>query len=376
MSIPQFLAKLYANKADVLGWKWVPDENVVDDHQNPVAPGAPFAPLQDYVVLRVAEMYLQNTRRLWREYYPVVHAFVAYGDPAAQKSVATIAGPGQLKDLGTENLDRLIGLAYRIGGPLVYDGQDIEMLAGLYAVPAKDGAKLLLDTLGQLSGLVPSLKQAVDLASIFKGGVEGLLGLEGTTLTLGVRDALRAPDAGSGRVARPGFLVAFNAPASSIDAKMLWVKGGRLCHGANPIVASEFKSTDAMLIELHRGPSRARSWATLPSLADHASRFDSVLRETSADELAKKVNELYRQFEATLSRVDDLTDPDKGEIRGLVAGELRTRVEGIRGGGLIEERAFGAGAVNVNLRSFRPSEFAELPPGVTANFRPEGRPVL
>jgi hypothetical protein len=373
--IPEFLARLYANSADVLGWKWVPDDHLIDTSQTVTPPQAPFAAKQDYVVLRVAEMYLQKTRRLWREYYPVVHTFVAYGDPAAQRTVAGIAGPGQLKDLGTENLDRLVGLAYRIAGPIVYDGQDIEMLAGLYAVPAKDGAKVILDTLGQLSSLTPTIKQAVELANIFKGGIEGLLGLSGTTLALGIRDALRTPGAGIGRTARPGFLVAFNAPASSINEQELWIKGGRLCQGPNPIAATEFKSTDAMLFELHRGPSRAPGWARLPELATHAESFDTALRETSSDELPKRINDLYRRFEAQLASSEELTDPDKGIIRGQVADELLMRVKKIRGGGLIEEKSMTP-QQTINVRSFRPSEFLDIPAGVELISRPEGVPVF
>ena len=53
------------------------------------------------------------------------------------------AGPGQLKELGTANLDRLVGLAYRLAGPMVYAGDDLDVLVGLYAVPAQDAAKVL-----------------------------------------------------------------------------------------------------------------------------------------------------------------------------------------------------------------------------------------
>jgi hypothetical protein len=371
--IPEFIAKIYQNQADVLGWTWVPDDHIVDDNFEPVPAIPDFAPKQDYAVLRVAEMYLQQTRRLWREYYPVVHAFVSYGDPAAPRTVSTIAGPGQLKELGTENLDRLIGLAYRIAGPVVYDGQDIEFLAGLYAVPAKDGAKLLLDTLGQLSSLAPAMKQAIDLANIFKGGIEGLLGLGGTRLALGIHDALRISGA---RRARPGFLVAFNAPASSIDPKTLWIRGGRLCQGPNPIAATEFRIADAMLIELHKGSSRAPSWATLPQLASFVEKFDNTLRDAPEADLANRINSLFRQFEATLSRAEDLTEPDKGTIRAESASQLQERVKKIRDGGLIEEKSLGGGTISINPRTFRPSEFSDMTPVSMRANRAEGTPVI
>jgi hypothetical protein len=373
--VPDFLGRLYARNADVLGWKWVPDDHIVDNAGNPLSPEPPFQTRQDYVVLRLSEMYLRTIRRLWREYYPVTHAFVAYGDPAAQREVAMVAGPGQLKDLGSENLDRLIGLAYRLAGPLVYDGQDIEILAGLYAVPAKDGAALLIDTLSQISGLVPALAEATKVAGVLKNGVDGLLGLSGTELKLAVRDSLRPPGAGAGRVAKPGFLVGFNAPAGSIDASQLWIKDGRLFIGANPIAARAFDVTDAMVFELHRGQTRTPGWATLPKLAEHAVQFEAALKNTGAGDLAKRINELYQAFEFDVDASIELTDPDKAAIRSIAADELRRRVGKIRGGGIIETKGFGE-LRPVDPRTFRPSDFAELPAGLPLPSRPAGLPVV
>jgi hypothetical protein len=202
-----------------------------------------------------------------------------------------------------------------------------------------------------------------------------LLGLSGTQLTLGIHDALRAPNAGVGRTARPGFVVAVNAPAASIKEERLWIRSGRLYEGPNPIAATEFKSNDMMLFELHRGPSRAPNWATLPSLAQHSANFDTALRETSTAELAGKINGLFRKFEVELDGIDDLTDPDKAAIRAIVAGELKRRVEVIRGGGLIEEKSVEGPAAQIDPRSFHPVDFADIPEGAKLPSRPEGLSV-
>jgi hypothetical protein len=316
--VPDFITKLFLRQTAVLGWQWVPDDHVVTSDLRPVPVAERFARGDDYVVLRLAEMYLKTTRVLWKESYPLVHSLVAYGDPAVRHSIATIAGPGQLKELGTDNLDRLIGLSYRLAGPIVYDGQDIELLAGLYAVPAKDGAKVLIDTLSQLSGLVPTLKQAADVANIVKGGVEGLLGISGTQLMLGIHDALRAAGAGIGREARPGFIVAINASAASIGPEQLWIRGGRLYQGPKLDAAQPFETNDMMLFELHRGASRASTWATLPGLAAHVAVFDALLKsEAAMPELKTKLNKAFIDFEMDLRTVEDLTNPDKSAIRSL-----------------------------------------------------------
>jgi hypothetical protein len=372
--IPGFLTALFQSNAKVLGWVWVPDKQVVTSENQPIQPQSDFSIGQDYVMLRLAEMYLKKTRVLWKEFYPVVHSFIAYGDPAAQRSIATVAGPGQLKDLGTDDMDRLINLACKLAGPVVYDGQDIELLAGLYAVPAKDGAKLLIDTLSQLSGLVPALKQVTEVAGIVKGGMEGLLGLSGTALTLGIHDALRAPGAGVGRTARPGFIVAINGPADSIDLAKLWIKGGRLFEGPNPIAAKPFESYDMMLFELHRGPSRASTWATLPKLASHVQLFDAALREKPLG--VEKINGLFSDFDADVGLIDDLTMPDKAAIRAVVADDIKARVAKIRGGGLIEMRSVGGTKTQIAMDGFSPRAIPDLPPGAPLPARPEGQALF
>ena len=130
-----------------------------------------------------------------------------------------------------------------------------------------------------------------------------------------------------------------------------------------------------MVFELHRGPTRAPSWATLPRLATHAAEFDAALRNTSAADLARRIDELFRVFEADLDGIADLTDPDKAAIRALAADELRKRVGKIGDGGIIDEKGFGED-LRINPRSFRPSDFAELPMGTPLPSRATGLAVV
>jgi hypothetical protein len=374
--VPDVLVKLFARSAQVLSWQWVPDDHIVDDKLHVVPPAATFAAQQDYVVLRLAEMYLKTIRVLWRERYPVVHAFVAYGDAAAQRGVTTVAGPGQLKDLGTTNLDRLIGLAYRLAGPLVYDGHDLDLLAGLYAVPARDGAKPLLDTLSQLAGVMPGFAQVDAIAGVLKTGMEGLLGIADTELVLGIRDSLKPEGAGQGRIARPGFLVASNAPQAELDPSRLWVREGRLHAGANPVAARPYDAHDMMLFELHRGPSRVNTFATLPVLSERVREFDAILRDAPTGELEAKLGPSYRNFEADLRAITDLTVPDKAAIRALVADDLRKRVKEIRSGGLFETRDVGGRRAEVELRAFSARALPELPPNRPLPARDSDQPLF
>ena len=110
----------------------------------------------------------------------------------------SVVGPAQFGDLATAPADRSVILNQRLAGPAVWRGGDIEVAAGLFAVPKDKAAAALRDTLGQLAGLgIPGLKEAGRIAGIVKGGVEGLIGLDGTKPVLGIKVALADPRGGA-----------------------------------------------------------------------------------------------------------------------------------------------------------------------------------
>src|SRR5207245_1819039 len=106
----------------------------------------------------------------------------------------SIAGPGQLRELGEANLERIVNLSYRIAGPTPFRGDEVKMLCGLYSVPGQDAAKALIDTVGALAGLGGiALGQAPQIAAVVKQGVESVLGLNEATLQLGISDTFFPP---------------------------------------------------------------------------------------------------------------------------------------------------------------------------------------
>jgi hypothetical protein len=355
-----FLKGIFQREGQSLAHFEVLPDHVADNNKNPVELDEAFRVSDDYVVISIAEMFLGKTRVLWREFYPVVHSFVNYGNPQAPKDVASVAGPGQLKDLGTANLDRVIGLAYTLAGPIVYDGQPIELLSGLYAVPAKDGAAILIQTLSQLSGLVPQLGQAVQLAGILKGGAEQLLGLDGTKLTVGLHQTFYTPATAQGLLARPGFVVAAYQPAQQVDPAKMWVIGGRLYYGDDPVSAEPAGKYDYILFQLSKGPSRVPTWATIPALAGHSAKFDEILKTTPPEKVTDELHAEYRRFDSSLRASPDLTKPDQNAIRALVKLDLKERSDAIISGDEFLSRSAGEAPVSTTPKEFRPS-LLEIP---------------
>jgi hypothetical protein len=359
--IGEIIGGLFARDGKSLGHVWIPDGHVLDVNNQVVTFPASYTVEDQYVMVSLAEMFLKRTRVLWREFYPVVHSYITYGNPQAPQNAATVAGPGQLKDLGTANLDKVIPLAFPLAGPIVYDGQNIEALLGLYAVPAKDGAAILINTLSQLSGIVPQLAAATQVAGVLKTGTEQMLGIDGTALKLGLHNSFFPPTGGVGFPARPGFAVAVNKRANEIDVNKLWVVGGRLKIGDNPVSAQAPEEFDYMLIQFYAGPPRVNIWGTIPSLAEHSANFENALK---ADASARRqaLNVAFATFENALDKSRELTRTDKSAVRALVAEDLKKRLGALETGSLFELKSVDEEPVEADPTEFRPAAI-ELPPG-------------
>jgi hypothetical protein len=289
-----------------------------------------FKANNDYVIVRLGSMFLKDSRVLWLKLSPLAHATVDMSSRTVPRSDTAVVGPAQFGDLAAAPGDRTLILNQRLSGPRVWRGGDLNIAAGLFAVPKDQAAATLLDTLGQLAGLgIPGLKEAGQIAEIVKSGVEGLIGLNGTKPVLGVKVALADPQsAAAGTEAAPCVLAGIAAPATEVNFDNLWIRDGRLLLGASAAALQPYERHDHFLIVIERGPPR-EDWRGLPALGPHEAEFDAALRASGVDrkDTETKLNEIFSGFDADLTGEAELTDPDKDRIRGEVIAELNARLE-------------------------------------------------
>ncbi len=307
---------------------------------------------QAYFVIRIAEMYLNHTRTLWRKFYPLLHGYIEHAGQAEH----AVAGPAQLPDIGSTNLDRLINLNYRLAGPLPFRGGDVSVYIGLFSVPGQDVTKTLLDTLGTIAGLAGAgLGQAVPLANAVKAGVEGLIGLDSCALQLAVRDTFF-----QNNPLRSGFYVGINAAVGDVAVDQLWIRQGRLLVGADPIAARPYEDHDYMLLEVERR-DRREDWPRLPGLAEFQERFAAVMRDAGRTPREKRQHlaSLWPAFTQALHDSAYLVQPDRDHIAVDVSTDLNARLQALETNNPFETRAWGQAAVVTR----RPEDFdlAEVP---------------
>jgi len=324
MTLAEILEAIWRQPNRQMTWGRVPQERIVGQRRE-----EPFNSGQDYVIVRLASMFLRDARVLWLKYSPLLHATVGTTGRTGTRTETAVIGPAQFADLASAPADRTVILRQRLAGPVVWRGGDLKIDTGLFAVSRDQAASALLTAIGQLAGLgMPGTKQTVELATIVKGGVESVLALQGTKPIIGVRETLvDQGSAGVGEQAGPCVLVGIAAPQNDIKIEEIWVKDGRLYTGTSAQDLHSYEKHDHILISVERGPPR-EDWRGLPPFPTHEAAFTSALAvEANAIDSAKeKVNAAFRAFDTDLSAAEELTDPDKERIRGQVIAELRRRI--------------------------------------------------
>jgi hypothetical protein len=302
-----------------------------DDRIDPSAPGVTFQPHEAYYVIRLKEMYLARTRTLWRKSYPVLYGAFTH----AANTEYGVAGPGQLKDLGDVNLDKVLTIDYRLAGPTVYTGEEFTLLVGLYSVPGQDAAKALISTVSTVAAIGGiAFAQAASIATVVKQGVESLLSLDTTGLVLGIQNGFA-----QGQL-KTGSYVGVGAPEASVPMSDLWLSGGRLKRGLDPIASTAYEDSDYMVLDVE-ALDRREDWPRLPGVADFQQKFGAVMREggTSVSQKRERLAGLWPEFEQVIAESPLLTRPDRERIKGNVSADLAARLDAMATKNPFETRA-------------------------------------
>lgn len=317
-------------------WPWIPDEV--------------FEPDACYLRVWLNDMYLAHKRFLYQTRCPLVHAACHFNYAGAAQDLQLVVGPGQSENLRTA-LDHTVNLNYLLLGPVPYCGGDIELLITLVAMEATDYGNQLLDVLGLLSQLTGrgDLKAALPFLQPLKRGVEGLLGIQGLKVHLGVHDTFTYGDGLPNRLT-PGYRVVMDVTDCQIDPATLWVRDGRLCSGANLQSATPFEGVDYFLFYLEKVGARGDD---SPSLRE---AWNATI-EKAAQSSEQEVDVALNAFKAIVLTSPDLIWSDK-QVR---IQKLIERVKAIRA---LHER-----------RGFVPSNFDTSLAGAVAEWQElAGRP--
>jgi hypothetical protein len=305
---------------------------------------APVEAGKTYCRVWLVEMRLAKGREWFSQRYPTVHSAVRITYAGKPQTIPYLAGPGFIKELTKENLDKIIQCNHPLTPLFPFNEGLVELQSGLFSVSAGDALQKLLSTLGRFSKLlpVPQFSTVLDIASPLYDGIEDLLGLGGNEFELGYQQNF-APGGGGGfNELRSGYFVAILAEEKSpqnpdgLSKEKLCVVQDGLYTGA-PGQNREFLTKKRELLEgysymLFRMETRSsqhwESLANIKKLVDQAldltvkgehNQVKQVLLPTIKSEIFRSPDvaredrkEMVRKIEATLK---------EWGLEGLVTGQ-------------------------------------------------------
>ena len=348
--------KVFRTRGKHLAWKRLDDDQVTGPAgENIVAEEA-------YLVLRLTEVYLACSRKLWRKYYPVVHAWE--GMTAGEEHGMT--SPSRLQ-LGESNLDRVVTLNARLIGPTPYRGGDVAIVAALYSVPGDDAAQALTETVSLLAAFSGTAVPAYEIATLVTTSIDRVLGLSETALRLGLCDTFYANNP-----LRSGFHVGIGADTTSVDFARLWLRDGHLLQGADPNVARPFTGHDYLVVELERQEIRD-DWPGLPGITDFQSQFAAIMK-IPGDIATKKavLHNLWPRFTEALETSPHLTRTNARFIAANVAKDLEARLQALETGNPFETKSWSGEDSKLDPREI---DFTDIPDYVTMSDISRGDPA-
>jgi hypothetical protein len=332
---------IFVSKATKLFWRRLPAKQVAEGYTE-----QDIVNDQAYFLVRLKEMYLRTTRVALRKYYPMLHSFAAYSG----QEVHSVSGPGQLRELGDRNLERLINLNTRLTDITAYKGGDVDLLVGLYSIPGQDAGKVLIDTLSSVASLAGIVAgQAMQIANLVKTGVEGMLGLDEATLQLGVRDTFFPKNP-----FRSGHYVAVNASPAQVNLDQLWLRGGQLVKGPDPFRSRPYDDFDYMVLEIEHREYRD-DWPRLPGLVELNDKFAQVMGDKGlkVPQKREKLRDLWPEFQNVLDASSFLVQPDRQRIAKSVGDDLSRRLTAVESQNPFETRGWDV----ASTRQIDPEQF-------------------
>jgi hypothetical protein len=341
MELWDSLTKLFQRDAQHLDRPIIANDHIVP----PLADAGPIAGGEGYFQLWVVTMFLKNDREWFKSWYPVVQSLTRFrfGNLPNPIEIAQIAGPGYLKNVAPQNLDRVIQVDFPLTPLVPFSGGTVQVEVGLVAMQASDMLKTFLDVMGNFAGLlaVPQLSTAVNVASAVSNGVNQLLGFGEKRMVLGYQRTYTGAGDGGDNELRAGYVVLLNAPAGDYKPDYLWVKDGKLLYGNSAADSSELTGVDYMLLRI--GTRRTRDdWDALTTINEPFNKaIDSLSRlDATGNPNVAEAETFVRMAAAAALSSPDLTNKDR--IR--VARAIRDRYNEYKSALLGEERSLRAPA--------------------------------
>ncbi len=246
---------------------------------------------EHYLRLYLSEMALKQDRKWFATWYPAVHSLVTcqFGDHIAE--FPYIAGNLTLPEITPTNLDKVIQFNHPLTNLMPFHGGDVGLSAGLFALKSTDYLASFLQVLGDLGTQINSLPLSLSLNLVkpLIEGVEGLLGVKGGELHLGLHQLFNAAGQGAARL-ETGYIAVIHSTEQLLDPLQLWIVDDHLRIGPTLEHNQPFNGYTYMLFQI-TGQETRDDWRNLQTIQGPL----SMARDAQIEQKPEVTRWLYRQ---------------------------------------------------------------------------------
>ncbi|MFB2837802.1 hypothetical protein [Floridanema evergladense] len=238
-----------------------------------------------YCRIWLVEMRLAKDVDWFKHRYAVVHAAVRFHHGGEAVTIPYMAGPGHLKELATENLDRVIQYNYPLTPLFPFNQGLVELQAGLFSVAANDPIGKFIKTIGRFSDLlpVPELSKVIKLAEPVYRAIEDLLDIGERRLELGYQQTFSEAGGGGNNTLRAGYFAAILAPDNEINSTQLCIVNDSLkvgSPGTTRVFMRDSKPLEGYTYMLFRLEKRiTQDWESLTSIKELVDQAQIAINE-------------------------------------------------------------------------------------------------
>lgn len=325
MGLTEWFQRLVQKDAQHYVYERIP---ATTQRQDDPVPAVPLEAENHYVRFWLAEMFLKDDRRLFREYVPVVHSTVrlTFGGKPAQE-LPYIAGPQNI-GLGS-TLGRGVQLNHALTNLVPFKGGSVSLSMALVAYKSRDFFQGFTSILHDVSGLlnVGQLSATLKIVDSAVDGIQALLGAGEKDVHLVYHEGFGGTAATGGAPLTSGYTAIVRSDARAFPKEQLCIKDSQLCLGRDLESARPLEGYDYMLIRTEAATARDDFLA----FDEFAKLLSDAIREGFQDR--ERGDAVIRTAQIVAWASPDLTWTDK--LR--VATALKSQYERALGGRVDEE---------------------------------------
>ncbi|MBY5515659.1 substrate-binding domain-containing protein [Rhizobium leguminosarum] len=200
---------------------------------------------KNYIQLILSEMFLKNSQEWLTDRYPLVYSLIALDYGNQHVEFANVSGKNKF-EIKQADINTSILRNYGLTSILPFHGGGVEIDLGLASMERSNMVLSFAKTVSDIAGTLKlsQISAAAEITSAVAGGVQALLGADGTVTKLAAHDLF------NNRSIQSGYLFLSGLEADAIDPKTIWMTSDGVRTGPDKNNLKALNPQDYMVLQI------------------------------------------------------------------------------------------------------------------------------